>query len=685
MSTSNSSNTPIRANTVIIGSGFGGSVAALRLCEKLKNTNERVILLERGLDWWGNLTEEDGQKEKAIPPFCNYRQPDGRAAWMATEEPFGTPVTNGDASLNDTSVNFNQGKFAKRPVGKYPGLVETITAENMTVWVGAGLGGTSQVYNTIFQKPSKDAFNLAFRDPENKSTNLLSYDDIASKYDDVESIMAPTTMIDTKENTDAVLQFNQVTSEQIDQQNINTEMASLSENANIKPISIAASPDYLSTRVFLEQAEKLKTYQHKFNLESVEPKFSTMALNWSVVANEVSGSMLPSATIGEMWYGMNSYREVDNENGKTFFGIKNSLDQNYLAKAKATDRLDIECLNEVTSINRIPKGDKGEFVYRIAVNQISKDHVDKPKQIFYEADNVIMSAGSMHTARLLLESSNVHSLTDVTKTGLPELSHYVGKFWGQNGDLFATQFSNENVRPANGGPGSAECDFVFGQQGKQPEEYLEENHASPYTKMVVYPVWYEEAVSIQNTLMMGVCRDTAPGQFVKKNDGTFALSYPETIKIDDKYEGGMGDSINTAMQTLNAWKEINTANLSNDDQRKLARFEGYRGPLHCSDNTQHTFVTNPDIENEHFDIAYGMTPHPLGGCVLGKACNNFGALKDVKGNVIPGLYVVDGSLIPGSTGACTPAWTIAAVAEHCMQEVAEQILQGITNAEQEGE
>ncbi|MBQ4878704.1 hypothetical protein J8M21_15920 [Pseudoalteromonas luteoviolacea] len=681
MSNSNSSSTPIRANTVIIGSGFGGSVAALRLCQQLENTNERVVLLERGKDWWGNLTGKDSQTQNSaepLPPFCNYRQPDGRAAWMATEEPFGTPVGDITLGLNDIPLNFNDGEFAKRPVKKYPGLVETIEAENMTVWVGAGLGGTSQVYNTIFQKPSKDAFNLAFRDPENQSTKLLSYDEIADQYDVVESVMNPKTMIDTTIDTDATLQFNQVTSAQIDQSNIQTEMASLSENANDNPISIAASPDYLSTRVFLEQAQKLQADKQKYDLASVEPKFSTLALDWSVVANEVSGSMLPSATIGEMWYGMNSYHEVDKCRGKTFYGIKKSLDQNYLAQAKETNQLDIECLSEVTSINRIAKGDKGEFVYRIAVNKINEADVDASQQIIYEADNVIMSAGSMHTARLLLESSNSPSLTDVTNTGLPELSHYVGKFWGQNGDLFATQFCNQDVRPANGGPGSAECDFLFGDRGQQPRAYLEENHASPFSKMVVYPVWYEETVSIQNTLMMGVCRETAPGQFVKRCDGTFGLSYPQTLEIDGKYEGGMGDSINTALKALNAWKETNTANLSEDDQRKLARFKGYRGPLHCSNNTQRTLVANSGVENEHFDVAYGMTPHPLGGCVLGKACNDYGALKDAKGAVIPGLYVVDGSLIPGSTGACTPAWTIAAVAEHCMAEIAPEIKQKIT-------
>ena len=56
-----------------------------------------------------------------------------------------------------------------------------------------------------------------------------------------------------------------------------------------------------------------------------------------------------------------------------------------------------------------------------------------------------------------------------------------------------------------------------------------------------------------------------------------------------------------------------------------------------------------------------FTVHPLGGMVLGKAC-------DLDGRVFgyQNLYVVDGSLIPGSTGCANPSLTIAALAEYIM-------------------
>ena len=55
--------------------------------------------------------------------------------------------------------------------------------------------------------------------------------------------------------------------------------------------------------------------------------------------------------------------------------------------------------------------------------------------------------------------------------------------------------------------------------------------------------------------------------------------------------------------------------------------------------------------------------HPLGGCVLNEATDNYGRLPGY-----PGLYVVDGSLIPGSTGV-NPFVTITALAERNLQTI----------------
>ena len=58
------------------------------------------------------------------------------------------------------------------------------------------------------------------------------------------------------------------------------------------------------------------------------------------------------------------------------------------------------------------------------------------------------------------------------------------------------------------------------------------------------------------------------------------------------------------------------------------------------------------------------TAHPLGGAVLGVATDKYGR---VTGH--PGLYVVDGALIPGSTATANPSLTIAALAERNAEHI----------------
>ncbi|WP_217545152.1 GMC oxidoreductase [Streptomyces sp. GbtcB6] len=61
------------------------------------------------------------------------------------------------------------------------------------------------------------------------------------------------------------------------------------------------------------------------------------------------------------------------------------------------------------------------------------------------------------------------------------------------------------------------------------------------------------------------------------------------------------------------------------------------------------------------------TWHSLGGVPIGEAVDLTGRVLGHKG-----LYVLDGARIPGSTGACNPSMTIAALAEHSMRTVVRQ-------------
>jgi cholesterol oxidase len=58
------------------------------------------------------------------------------------------------------------------------------------------------------------------------------------------------------------------------------------------------------------------------------------------------------------------------------------------------------------------------------------------------------------------------------------------------------------------------------------------------------------------------------------------------------------------------------------------------------------------------DVNASFTAHPLGGAVIGDVTDEYGRVKGY-----PGLYVLDGALIPGNTGTVNPSLTIAALAE----------------------
>jgi len=115
---------------LVIGSGYGGAVAALRLAEEGIPT----VVLERGKRW--PITPKQDT-------FATFEKPDGRAAWLSDHTvwpPVLPPV----------------------PVDKFVGNFETIKGEGITVFNGAGVGGGSLINNAILIQPRRELFQRVF-------------------------------------------------------------------------------------------------------------------------------------------------------------------------------------------------------------------------------------------------------------------------------------------------------------------------------------------------------------------------------------------------------------------------------------------------------------------------------------------------------------------------------------------
>ncbi|MTB71678.1 FAD-binding protein [Arsenicicoccus sp. MKL-02] len=124
---------------VIIGSGYAGAVAALRLAQ----AGIRSIVLERGRRW---------QTDGVTPVFATPDRLDGRAFWLSNT----SPVVPGFVPLST-------------------GVLEANIGAGITALAGSGVGGGSLVNNAVMMVPRRDHFTSSFG-------ATLGYDEMATRW-----------------------------------------------------------------------------------------------------------------------------------------------------------------------------------------------------------------------------------------------------------------------------------------------------------------------------------------------------------------------------------------------------------------------------------------------------------------------------------------------------------------------
>lgn len=110
---------------IVVGSGFGGGVATLRLAE----AGVPVLMLERGREWRAGPNSET---------FPHANQPDKRMVWHGSMD-----------RIAGQRVDLDP----------YVGLIDAFVGENMTALAPAGLGGGSLIYQGMSLQPAEHVFN----------------------------------------------------------------------------------------------------------------------------------------------------------------------------------------------------------------------------------------------------------------------------------------------------------------------------------------------------------------------------------------------------------------------------------------------------------------------------------------------------------------------------------------------
>ncbi|MFD8410365.1 GMC oxidoreductase [Streptomyces sp. NPDC059650] len=488
-----------RVPVLVVGTGYGGSVAALRLAE----AGVDVHMVEMGMAW--DTPGPDGKV------FCNTTSPDHRAYWLRTRTK--QPLSN--------FLGFPLDK----DVPRYTGILDAEEMGGITVYQGRGVGGGSLVNGGMAVTPRRANFPA-----------ILPSVDADEMY------------------------------------------ATYYPRANAGLGVGLVDPAWFDTVDCYQFARVGRKHAQRSGFPFV---FVPDVYDWDYMKQEAAGTVPKSAVAGEILYG--------NNHGKK------SLQQTYLARARATGRVTVSALHKVASV--APASGGG---YTVTIEQIDTAGTTTATKTV-TADRVFFAAGSVGTSKLLVR---------LKATGaLPGLNGEIGKGWGDNGNVMCGR-ANHLWDPTGKVQASIPCGGIDNWDA-----------GGAFAEIAPLPTGIETYASFY----LSITRNPHRAEFT--------------------YDAASG---RVGLNWQTAWKQP-----SIDMARTIFdRINAREGTIYRSD----LFGLNK-VWGDH------LTYHPLGGAVLDKATDNHGRLHGH-----PGLYVIDGALIPGNTSV-NPFVTITALAERNIEKI----------------
>lgn len=353
------------------------------------------------------------------------------------------------------------------------------------------------------------------------------------------------------------------------------------------------------------------------------------------------------------------------------FGSKNTLDYNYITAAihQRPYPAQIDTLCEVKAIAPLDGiGYKVEFVRH---NPAAIDPVTgvcpPPPRFTTTCDRLIISAGTFGSPYLLLKN----------RANFPALSPTLGSRFSVNGDLLS--FIVKSMEQKNGKTVPRRLDPSFGPvitsairvgdtldgNGPQGRGFYTEDGGSPYLLS-----WVSEVAGIPAFAhrLVTFAKMAVKYRLGLNNDANLSAEISKLL--------GPASASMSSFPILTMGRDFANGRLFLKDNLldcdwSQDKSQEYFDRVHrvgkaIADALNAEYMDNPSYKKLH----QVLTAHPLGGCPMGLTAetgvvNSYG---EVYGH--PGLFVVDGSIMPGPVGP-NPSLTIAAVSDRAADHIIE--------------
>lgn len=313
---------------------------------------------------------------------------------------------------------------------------------------------------------------------------------------------------------------------------------------------------------------------------------------------------------------------------------KNTLDRNYLAIAEK-HKADVRPHHLVESIEPIAGG------YRVHFDRIDEGR-RRPDSL--TAARVVVAAGSLNSTELLLRCRDVHRT-------LPNLSPFLGRDWSSNGDFLTPAFHGDrDPDPMTGPTITSAIDFL--DRSEEGQSFWIQDGGFPN----LLANWIQEGESARGKigLLLKAIRKRL------REHGALDCVMPWFAQGVDAADG--------RLSLRRRWWLFGARQLTLD-----WKIEKSRGVIDAIVNMHkklaHATGGRPIVPPTWTLGRFLITPHPLGGCNMGRSPAD--GVVDHRGEVFgyPNLFVLDGAIVPEAVGV-NPSRTIAALAERAMAEIA---------------